>query len=94
MPCESLDKDQSVNDIETMSDAASETYGAIRFPMTLLGVAPGLAGALLSSRMMFGCVYGITYGIALKRHTPYGFHRGELATIDGARFLGRGYGST
>jgi predicted permease len=113
----SLDKEQPVNDIETMSDVVSETYGAIRFPMTLLwifsalalalaavgifgvmsytvsrrtkemairialgasrremlrlllreglsvtvlGVALGLAGALLLSRVMAGYVYGIT----------------------------------
>jgi putative ABC transport system permease protein len=113
----SLDKEQPVNDIETMSDVVSQTYGAIRFPMTLLwmfsalalalaavgifgvmsytvsrrtkemairmalgasrremlrlllreglsvtvlGVALGLAGALLLSRVMAGYVYGIT----------------------------------
>jgi len=113
----SLDKEQPVNRIETMNDIVSETYGAIRFPMTLLwifaalalvlsavgifgvmsytvsrrtkelairmalgasrremlglvlregmgvtllGVAVGLAGALLLSRVMAGYVYGIT----------------------------------
>jgi putative ABC transport system permease protein len=113
----SLDKDQPLNDIQTMSDMVAETYGALRFPMTLLwifsalalalsavgifgvmsytvsrrtkemairmalgasrremlsavlreglgvtliGVASGLTGALLSSRVMQGYVYGIT----------------------------------
>ncbi len=113
----SLDKEQPVNRIRTMNEIVSQTYGAIRFPMTLLwifsalamvlsavgifgvmsytvsrrtkemairmalgasrrqmlglilqegfavtliGVALGLAGALLLSRVMAGYVYGIT----------------------------------
>ena len=113
----SLDKEQPVNQIRTMNDIVSETYGAIRFPMallwvfsalalalsavgifgvmsyavsrrtqeiairmalgasrgevlrlvlreglgvTLLGVALGLAGALVLSRVMQGYVYGVT----------------------------------
>jgi predicted permease len=42
----SLDKEQPVNDIETLSDVISETYGAIRFPMTLLWIFSALALAL------------------------------------------------
>jgi putative ABC transport system permease protein len=42
----SLDKEQPVNDIETMSDVVSQTYGAIRFPMTLLWIFSALALAL------------------------------------------------
>ncbi len=113
----SLDKEQPVNQVRSLSDIVSETYGAIRFPMTLLwifsalalvlsavgifgvmsytvsrrtkemairialgasrrevlrlvlreglgvtlfGVALGLAGALVLSRVMAGYVYGIT----------------------------------
>jgi putative ABC transport system permease protein len=113
----SLDKEQPVNRIRTLDEIVSETYGAIRFPMTLLwifsalavvlsavgifgvmsytvsrrtkemairmalgashremlglvlqegllvtliGVALGLAGALVLSRVMAGYVYGIT----------------------------------
>jgi putative ABC transport system permease protein len=113
----SLDKEQPVNRVQTLDDMVAETYGAIRFPMTLLwifsalalvlsavgifgvmsytvsrrtkelairmalgasesemlglvlqeafsitlvGVALGLAGALLLSRVMAGYVYGVT----------------------------------
>jgi len=41
-----LDKEQPVNDIRTMSAIVSETYGAIRFPMTLLWIFAALALAL------------------------------------------------
>jgi putative ABC transport system permease protein len=112
-----LDKEQPLNQIRTMDEVIAETYGAIRFPMTLvwlfsalalvlsvvgifgvmsyavsqrtreiairmalgatrrevlrlvlqegigvtmLGVAIGLAGALVMSRIMAGYVYGIS----------------------------------
>jgi len=112
-----FDKEQPVNQVRALSEMVSETYGAIRFPMTLLwifsalalalsavgifgvmsctvsrrtkemavrmalgasrrevlrlvlreglgvtllGVALGLAGALVLSRVMAGYVYGIT----------------------------------
>jgi len=38
-----LDKEQPVNDVRTMSEIVSETYGAIRFPMMLLWIFAGLA---------------------------------------------------
>jgi putative ABC transport system permease protein len=49
----SLDKEQPVNEIRTMSEIVSETYGAIRFPMTLLWVFSALA-LLLSAVGIFG----------------------------------------
>jgi putative ABC transport system permease protein len=49
----SLDKEQPLNDIETMSDMMSETYGAIRFPMTLLWIFSALA-LVLSAVGIFG----------------------------------------
>ena len=48
-----LDKEQPVNDIETMSDVVSETYGAIRFPMTLLWIFSALA-LVLAAVGIFG----------------------------------------
>jgi putative ABC transport system permease protein len=49
----SLDKEQPLNDIETMNDMVSETYGAIRFPMTLLWIFSALA-LVLSAVGIFG----------------------------------------
>jgi putative ABC transport system permease protein len=48
-----LDKEQPVNDIRTMSEMVSETYGAIRFPMTLLWIFAALA-LVLSAVGIFG----------------------------------------
>jgi len=42
----SLDKEQPVNRIRTMNEIVSATYGAIRFPMTLLWIFSALAVAL------------------------------------------------
>ncbi len=42
----SLDKQQPVNRVRTMDEIVSETYGAIRFPMTLLWIFSALALAL------------------------------------------------
>jgi len=42
----SLDKEQPVNRIRAMSEIVSDTYGAIRFPMTLLWIFSALALAL------------------------------------------------
>lgn len=41
-----LDKEQPVNEVRTMSDIVSQTYGAIRFPMTMLWIFAALALAL------------------------------------------------
>ncbi len=48
-----LDKEQPVNNIKTMADIISETYGAIRFPMTLLWIFAALA-LVLSAVGIFG----------------------------------------
>ncbi|HEX4231321.1 MAG TPA: ABC transporter permease [Bryobacteraceae bacterium] len=42
----SLDKEQPVNDIKTMREIVSQTYGALRFPMMLLWIFAALALAL------------------------------------------------
>jgi putative ABC transport system permease protein len=42
----SLDNEQPVNDIKTMSEIVSQTYGALRFPMMLLWIFAALALAL------------------------------------------------
>ncbi|HWC98822.1 MAG TPA: ABC transporter permease [Candidatus Sulfopaludibacter sp.] len=49
----SLDKEQPVNRIRTMSQIVSETYGAIRFPMALLWTFSALA-LVLSAVGIFG----------------------------------------
>jgi putative ABC transport system permease protein len=48
-----LDKEQPVNNIRTMSEIVSQTYGAIRFPMTLLWIFAALA-LMLSAVGIFG----------------------------------------
>ena len=48
-----LDKEQPVNNIRTMSEIVSQTYGAIRFPMTLLWTFAALA-LVLSAVGIFG----------------------------------------
>src|SRR5277367_5050049 len=48
-----LDKEQPVNEIRTMSEIVSQTYGAIRFPMTLLWTFAALA-LVLSAVGVFG----------------------------------------
>jgi putative ABC transport system permease protein len=48
-----LDKNQPVNEIRTMDEIVSQTYGAIRFPMTLLWIFAALA-LVLSAVGIFG----------------------------------------
>lgn len=48
-----LDKEQPLNNIKTMSDIISQTYGAIRFPMMLLWIFSALA-LILSAVGIFG----------------------------------------
>src|SRR5579864_6447136 len=48
-----LDKEQPVNDIRTMSDIVSLTYGSLRFPMTFLWIFAALA-LVLSAVGIFG----------------------------------------
>ena len=49
----SLDKEQPVNDIRSMREIVSQTYGALRFPMTLLWIFAALA-LVLSAVGIFG----------------------------------------
>jgi putative ABC transport system permease protein len=48
-----LDKEQPVNDVKAMSDIVAETYGSIRFPMTLVWALAALA-LLLAAVGVFG----------------------------------------
>jgi putative ABC transport system permease protein len=48
-----LDREQPVNDIRTMSEIVSQTYGSIRFPMTFLWIFAALA-LVLSAVGIFG----------------------------------------
>jgi putative ABC transport system permease protein len=48
-----LDKEQPVNEIRSMSDIVSQTYGALRFPMTLVWIFAALA-LVLSAVGIFG----------------------------------------
>jgi putative ABC transport system permease protein len=49
----SLDKEQPVNNVRTMDEVVSRTYGAIRFPMALLWIFAALA-LVLSAVGIFG----------------------------------------
>jgi predicted permease len=48
-----VDKEQPLNDIRTMQEIVSQTYGALRFPMTLLWIFAALA-LVLSAVGIFG----------------------------------------
>jgi predicted permease len=52
---QSLDNEQPVNRIQTMDDMVAETYGAIRFPMTLAWIFSVLA-LILSAVGIFGVI--------------------------------------
>jgi putative ABC transport system permease protein len=55
-----IDSQQPINDIRTMEEMVAETYGAIRFPMTLLWIFSGLA-LVLSAVGIFGVMsYTVT----------------------------------
>jgi len=77
-----LDKEQPVNDIETMSDVVSETYGAIRFPMTLLWIFSALA-LVLAAVGIFG-VMSYTVSRRTKEmaiRVALGASRGEMLRL-------------
>jgi len=48
-----LDKEQPVNNVRTIEEIVSQTYGALRFPMTLVWIFAGLA-LVLSAVGIFG----------------------------------------
>jgi putative ABC transport system permease protein len=87
----SLDKDQPVNEVRTMEDIVSETYGAIRFPMTLLWIFSALA-VVLSAVGIFGVMsYAVsrrTQEIAIRM--ALGASRREVLWL----ILGEGFGVT
>jgi putative ABC transport system permease protein len=61
---QSLDKEQPVNEVRAMNDIVAETYGAIRFPMTLLWIFSALA-LVLSAIGIFGVM---SYMVGRRSH--------------------------
>jgi putative ABC transport system permease protein len=75
----SLDKEQPVNDVRTLDEIISRTYGAIRFPMALIWIFSALA-LILSAVGIFGVMsYTVsrrTQEIAIR--IALGASRGEV----------------
>lgn len=87
----SIDSEQPINRVKTMDEIVSETYGAIRFPMTLLWIFSSLA-LILSAVGIFGVM---SYTVSRRTREmairlALGASRGELLHL----VLGEGLGVT
>jgi putative ABC transport system permease protein len=87
----SIDQEQPINRVKTMDEIVSETYGAIRFPMTLLWIFSTLA-LVLSAVGIFGVT---SYTVSRRTREmairlALGASRGDLLHL----ILGEGLGVT